>query len=438
MSSTIKNTPKLRFPEFNETWEKKKLGEMFTFKVTNSFSRENLNYDSGKVKNIHYGDIHTKFPTLFDITKSDVPFINNYISIERINEEIYCLEGDLIFADASEDINDVGKSIEIINLNNERLLSGLHTILARPKKDVFQLGFKGYLFKSDNIRLQIQKESQGTKVLSISAGRLSNVKMDFPSLPEQQKIASFLTAVDDKLQALKKKKAGLERYKKGVMQQVFSQKLRFKDDTSTELSAGDGKDFPEWEMKKLGEIGITYNGISGKSKDDFGSGKPYIQYKQIFDDSRIDITRFEFVKINANETQNKVQFGDVFFTTSSETPNEIGMSSVLLDSIDDLYLNSFCFGYRINSQNQFSPYFAQFLFRSFRFRASIMKLAQGSTRFNLSKTQLMKIEIELPSLPEQTKIANFLSAIDDKIQQVEKQISGMELWKKGLLQQLFV
>ena len=120
------------------------------FKVTNSFSRENLNYETGNIKNIHYGDIHTKFQTLFDIEKELVPYINGEISLIRISEDYYCQEGDIVFADASEDLNDVGKSIEIVNLNGEKLLSGLHTLLARPNKKYFHKGFNGYLFKSVN------------------------------------------------------------------------------------------------------------------------------------------------------------------------------------------------------------------------------------------------------------------------------------------------
>jgi type I restriction enzyme S subunit len=193
----------------------------------------------------------------------------------------------------------------------------------------------------------------------------------------------------------------------------------------------------EWEKKKLGEVGETYGGLSGKSKENFGTGKPYIQYKQIFDDGKIDISRFELVEIGENENQNKVRFGDVFFTVSSETPNEIGMSSVLLDEIDELYLNSFCFGFRANSLQELSPYFSQYLFRSELFRTEIIKLAQGSTRYNMSKIQLLKIEISIPTLPEQTKIAHFLTAVDEKIQALKKKKSLLEAYKKGLMQQLF-
>ncbi len=128
--------PKYRFPEFvnDGEWVFEQFDKVYSFLVTNSFSRENLNYENGSVKNIHYGDIHTKFSTLFDITKEIVPFINSDVPIERIRQECYCKEGDLIFADASEDLFDVGKCIELVNLNNERLLSGLHTLLARQNK----------------------------------------------------------------------------------------------------------------------------------------------------------------------------------------------------------------------------------------------------------------------------------------------------------------
>jgi type I restriction enzyme S subunit len=166
--NTQKKVPALRFPEFNGDWEEKEYGEIFSFKVTNSLSRENLNYESGEVKNIHYGDIHTKFNTLFDITKEYVPFINKEIKVSRITDENYCKEGDLVIADASEDYADVGKCIEITNLNDEKVLAGLHTFLARPNLFEMAIGFNGYLMKSPKVRLQIMTIAQGTKVLVIT------------------------------------------------------------------------------------------------------------------------------------------------------------------------------------------------------------------------------------------------------------------------------
>ncbi len=216
--------PEWRFPEFRGKgeWSNEPLEQLYSFKVTNSFSREKLNYKNGSVKNIHYGDIHTKFCTLFDIEKEVVPFINPTESLEKIRKGSYCIEGDIIFADASEDLDDVGKSIELVNLNNEKLLSGLHTLLARQKIQKLIIGFGGYLFKSSRIRKQIQKEAQGAKVFGISTGRLANIKVCFPeNKSEQQKIADCLTSLDELITAQAQKIETLKIHKKGLMQGLF-------------------------------------------------------------------------------------------------------------------------------------------------------------------------------------------------------------------------
>ena len=123
------NAPKLRFKEFSGFWNHEKMSNLYSFKVTNSYSRERLNYENGLVKNIHYGDIHTKFNTSFDITKERVPFINEDVVINKISKDNYCQEGDMVFADASEDLNDVGKAIEIVFLNK---LNGRESWLMNP------------------------------------------------------------------------------------------------------------------------------------------------------------------------------------------------------------------------------------------------------------------------------------------------------------------
>ncbi len=217
-------TPKLRFKEFEKDgeWIFEPLNKVYSFLVTNSFSREYLNYENGKVKNIHYGDIHTKFSTLFDITKEEVPFINSEVSIDRIRQECYCKEGDIVFADASEDMNDVGKSIEIISLNNEKLLSGLHTLLARQIEPKLIVGFGGYLFQSNKIRSQIKKEAQGAKVLGVSGTRLSNIEIYYPkNKKEQQKIANTLSSLDELIKEQVYKIEQLKLHKKGLMQGLF-------------------------------------------------------------------------------------------------------------------------------------------------------------------------------------------------------------------------
>ena len=201
-------------------WEKKKLGEIYSFKSTNSYSRENLNYEVGEIKNIHYGDIHTKFQVKFDLTKEYVPFINPEIAV-KVLEDNYCKEGDLVIADASEDYTDVGKSIELVNLNNKKVVAGLHTILARPDLTIMQIGFGGFFMKSSEVRKQIMLMAQGTKVLSISAIRLAGIEVELPSKKEQTKIANFLSAIDEKINHCQKQIEKTEQWKKGLLQKMF-------------------------------------------------------------------------------------------------------------------------------------------------------------------------------------------------------------------------
>ena len=415
------NKPQLRFPEFKGEWDKKKLGEVAETKVTNSFSRENLNYENGEVKNIHYGDIHTKFQTLFDLEKENVPFINPEITIQRISEDFYCKVGDLVFADASEDLNDVGKSVEIINLNNEKLLSGLHTILVRPKENTFKNGFAGYLFKSDSVRLQIQKESQGSKVLSISSGRLFGVNIFFPTLPEQTKIANFLTAVDEKIQALKKRKALLEQYKKGVMQKIFSQELRFKDN--------DGKEFVEWEMKKLEEVLIIQGGFAFKSEL-FKNGNTKVFR---IGDIEHNISIQNFTGVFSSELPNSkylVKKNDFLMALSGATFGKVG--KIIDDGTG--YINQRVATFRTNECLEF--YYQ--LVQTENFKSYINSIPTASAQPNISNDDIGNYPSQIPTIPEQTHIANFLSAIDDKINHNNTQIQKNEQWKKGLLQKMFV
>ena len=186
----------------------------------------------------------------------------------------------------------------------------------------------------------------------------------------------------------------------------------------------------EWKNTSLGKIGKTFNGLTGKSGNDFGQSSPYITYKSIFDNSRVDINRVDYVAISEEEkrkeSQNKVLYGDIFFTTSSETPDEVGMTSVLLDEIKDCYLNSFCFGYRLFSQEYYLPEYLRFYLRSQVIRKKLSMLAQGSTRFNISKNEVMRLGIKVPTYIEQRKIANFLTLIDERIATQNKIIEKYE------------
>ncbi|MDT3847203.1 MAG: restriction endonuclease subunit S [Vibrio anguillarum] len=189
-----------------------------------------------------------------------------------------------------------------------------------------------------------------------------------------------------------------------------------------------------WRKVTLNEVGTSFNGLTGKKKDDFGNGEPYINYKSVFNNEFIGEDDFSYVKVSKDESQNIVSYGDILITVSSETPEDIGMSSVYLGT-KKTYLNSFCFG--IKPKQTIDPVFSAYWLRSSIARKSIVRLAQGSTRFNLSKIKFMDIELPLPSLPEQKKIADILSTVDKKIDLIDKKIAETEKLKTGLMQKLF-
>jgi type I restriction enzyme S subunit len=202
--------------------------------------------------------------------------------------------------------------------------------------------------------------------------------------------------------------------------------------------------FPEfrnesWKDSELSKLGKTINGLNGKSSEDFGTGKPFVTYKQVFDSAKVDLSKCGRVVIKENENQNTLLKGDILFTTSSETPHEVGYTSVVLNEPNEpTYLNSFCFSFRPFSLKQLQPEFSQYLFHSPTYRKSIGVLAQGITRFNISKGAFLKIKVPLPKNPiEQQKIAACLSSLDDVITAESKKLEVLKEHKKGLLQNLF-
>ena len=381
--------PVLRFPEFKEEeWNKDLLGVITSYVDYRGRAPEKSTEGAFLVtaKNIRKGFID------YETSKEYVPFENYNIVMSKGLPKI----GDILFTTEAPLGN-------VCQVDDDKIALAQRVIKLRGNEGLNNDYLLHYMLSFYYQKL-INRMAFGTTVLGISGKALRKTTIKFPTPTEQTKIATFLTAVDKRISLLQKKKAELEQYKKGVMQKLFSQTLRFKND--------DGSDFEDWEVKSLGQIGETFNGLTGKTKVDFGIGKPYIQYMQIFSNSRIDTTNFGLVDVGDDENQSKVQFGDVFFTTSSETPNEIGMSSVLTEQVDDVYLNSFCFGYRPNSLEELVPEFSQFFFRSSKVRKEIIKLAQGSTRFNMSKVAFMKLKFDFPKKNEQQKIATFLSSVD--------------------------
>lgn len=206
---------------------------------------------------------------------------------------------------------------------------------------------------------------------------------------------------------------------------------------------GENKNIPQirfngfdesWEVKKLGEIGFTYSGLFGKSKIDFGHGEgKYITYMNIFSNpiTNVDITAPIEIDIN----QNEVEFGDVFFTTSSETPEEVGMTSVWLGSGKNTYLNSFCFGYRLTEE--LDSYFIAYLLRSFNIRKKITYLAQGISRYNISKNKVMQICISRPKISEQYHIGSYFQNLDKLITLQQQKHDKLVTLKKAMLDKMF-
>ena len=198
------------------------------------------------------------------------------------------------------------------------------------------------------------------------------------------------------------------------------------------------KNAGEWKGMKISDLGETISGLTGKSKDDFGAGKPFVTYKQVFDNSLINFEQCERVQINDDENQNPLQQGDILFTASSETPDEVGFASVLTESPrEKTYLNSFCFAIRPFNIEKIQPQFSRYLFHSPIYRKSVTAIAQGSTRYNLSKISFLEIKVPVPSLPEQQKIAYCLSSLDDLIESHNQKLELLQEHKKGLLQNLF-
>jgi len=190
----------------------------------------------------------------------------------------------------------------------------------------------------------------------------------------------------------------------------------------------------DWKQRKLGEMGQTYTGLSGKAKDDFGHGQArFVTYMNVFSNPISNPEMTEPIEIDPK--QNEVEVGDVFFTTSSETPEEVGMSSILLEKRGKTYLNSFCFGFR--PSEKIDSYYLAYMLRSESTRAKIILLAQGISRYNISKNKVMEIAVSLPSLDEQKMIGQYFSQLDNLITLHQRKYEKLQIIKKSMLENCF-
>lgn len=344
--------------------------------------------------------------------------------VKRVSKDEYESLMDHCTIDTGDLVMSRNQSVGIASYveTDEPFVLGQDTVLIKPKKVDSKFVF--YKLQSEVVQRSIIKLAGGSTFSRINLADIRKLKLNFPPLPEQKKIAQILSTWDKAITTTEQLLYNSKLQKKALMQQLLTSKKRFPRFEGI------------WKKYTLGELGDTFNGLTGKTKDDFGFGKKYIPYINIFKNSRIDVSALELVDVKEGESQSLSQYGDIFFTTSSETPDEVGMSSVLLDHVDELYLNSFCFGYRLFGFESLHPEFAQYLLRSEHVRGEIAVLGQGATRYNLSKKQLMKLEITLPLVDEQKKIASVLSCADQEIESLKSQLDGLKQEKKSLMQQL--
>jgi type I restriction enzyme, S subunit len=437
---TSKATPRLRFPEFRgaEGWEAERMEELYSFMRNNILSRDKLNYESGAVKNIHYGDIHTKFSVLFDITKERVPYINNTEELPDINSGDYCVEGDIIFADASEDMDDVGKSIEIVRLSRERLLSGQHTILARRKYNTLIVGFGGHLFRSGYIRSQIQKEAQGTKVYAISSTRLANIKISYPSdKKEQRKIADCLTSLDELIVAQGRKVEALKAHKRGLMQELFPRE----GETIPRLRFPEFCDGPEWDLVSLGKllIGKPEYGVNAPAVPFSAKLPTYLRITDIDDDGHFIAVGRASVNIEATD-ENYLKEGDIVL---ARTGASVGKSYRYRKEDGRLVFAGFLIRIRPDKKKILTTLLSSFLAtQQYWDWVRVMSARSGQPGINGNEYATLSVPIPPPGtgddeLAEQQRIASCLSSLDDLIAAESNKLEALKTHKKGLMQQLF-
>ena len=406
--NTYKQTEVGLIPEDREV---KKLGNEINILGGNAFSSNDISEEGIKWLKIANVGINKIKEDVLEF----LPF-----EFKEIHKDFLLKSGDYVMALTRPLLGGKLKISKILN-NDEWLLNQR---VAKLDSKVGTIEYYINYFKQPYFCYQLEVLMAGTDPPNLSLTEFKNIKIPVPPLPEQKKIADCLSTWDCAIEKQSQLINALTQRKKALMQQLLTGKKR--------LPGFSG----EWKEVKLGNLGKTYNGLTGKTKEDFGEGKPFITYMNIFTNPKIDISNFEYVKMGTNENQNKAIYGDIFFTVSSETPDEVGMASVLLDKVNDLYLNSFCFGFRLNDFKSLLPEFSSYLFRNELFRKEVHKLAQGSTRFNLSKLELMKIEIKLPSLEEQTAIAEILATADRELQLQKEKLAQLQTQKKGLMQVL--
>ena len=401
-----KKIPQLRFPEFEGEWEKNILNDTCTIIGGGTPNSGKEEFWNGHIQWFTPTEIKMDY-----VSKSERTITELGLKKSSAN---FLPKGTILLTSRAT-IGEVA-----IALNECTTNQGFQSLI------VNKLYNNLFIFNwIKNNRYEFVRRANGSTFLEISKSEIGKIPIYIPTLPEQQKIASFFTAIDQKISQLKRKKTLLEQYKKGVMQKIFSQEIRFKDDN--------GQEFPKWEKKKLSEISDRRTAKNNEGNENVLTISA--QYGLV---SQLD---FFNKSVAANDLSGYylLRKDDFVYNRSYSAGYPMGAFKRLKlydrGVVSTLYI---CFTF--NSDTNLS--FIEQYFESGRHNREIERIAQEGARnhglLNIGVGDFFNTEILLPSLPEQTKIANFLSAIDVKINHTQKQIEKAEVWKRGLMQQMFV
>lgn len=404
--------PKLRFPEFDDSYKNVYLKDIAKFSKGKNISKADI-IEDGVFECIRYGELYTTYGEVIDKIVSKTNLDKKNLVFSEAN--------DIIIPASGESAIDIATASCVIK--EGVALGGDLNIIKSKENGVFL----SYYFNNKK-KYEIAKKSQGISVIHIYSDHLKSLNLNIPSLPEQQKIADYLSTIDNKINLLEEKKAQLALYKKAMMQKLFSQEIRFKPSEAEALEA-----YPEWEEKRLGEIflGLKGQGLSKDSLLDEGEHN-CILYGELF-------TKYkEVIKSVISKTNTlsgiKSKIGDILIPASTTT-NAFDLANATALLLDNVIL-----GGDINilrPKHKLSSEFYAYYLSNFK-KYELGKLGQGITIVHLYYSHFKNILIDIPSLPEQQKIADFLSAIDESIEKVNEQITQTQSFKKAMLQQMFV
>ena len=400
----------MRFPEFSGEWEKYRLCDVASIVGRIGFR----GYTTNDIVTKGKGAIALS-PTNIENNKLTYDKDNTYISFYKYEEspEIMIKQGDVIFVKTG---STVGKVAYVDKLICKTTLNPQVVVLKDIQCDNYLLSV---LMSTNKFQNAIRKIIVGGAVPTLSQAAMGDIVVTMPQATEQEKLSKFISLLDDRIATQNKI---IEKYESLI--QAMCHTLIESEQHKVELAFSD--------------FGKSYSGLSGKSAEDFGEGCPYITYMNVYQNQIINATNVGLVKINGAEQQSVVHYGDILFTLSSETAEEVGIGAVYLGDTYPLYLNSFCFGIHIIDDNKIFPPFLAFYVSTKSFRKVVFPLAQGSTRFNLQKNDFMKKGFSFPTVERQRKIYSALKTYSDKLA-VEKSIAKLLCKQKNhLLSKLFI